>query len=233
MLLASLLALTVVVTPSAAPDSPDDVRFVQDEFGDAPPPPPPPGLEEPGDAPPPPPPSAGAPRVEKREKKSSKKAPSEDGDGEPTFFEKYFPLSLSDELHPELDDNVWVFWLVQVLPVFVAPQAWVTPMMLDGEAPDDYVTDAIIVYLTHLVPHACLYAATLPCLIIPWVNFCAIGCIVLNGVACVGNFAYLMPVAFANRMNDGYVPGGTPPKRGSEWLDAPRRDDALASAMPY
>lgn len=237
MLLASLLALTVVVMPSEAPASPDDVRFVQDEFGDAPPPPPPPGLEEPDEAVPPPPPPSGGPSVEKSEKsekkKRSKKAPSEEGADEPDFIEKYFPFALSDDLHPELEDSVWAFWLVQVLPVFVAPQAWVTPMIFDGEPPEDYVMDAIIIYVTHLAPHACLYAATLPCLIIPWVNICGGLCLLANGVACVANFAYLMPVAFANRMNDGYVPAGTDKKRGSEWLDEPRRDDALASAMAY
>lgn len=239
MLLASLLTISVLVVPAAAPAASEgETRFAQDDLEDLPPPPPPPAIDE-GDAPPPPPSLQDAPkskRGQKQKKKANERAIDEDGEQGPSFIEKYFPLQLDENLHPAIEEKVWIFWVAQLFPFMVVPSAWLPPIVLDGEEPDDYLTDALIIYATHLLPHLCLYAAPIGCLVIPYLNIIALPCVGLcwlaNGVTCVANYWYLMPVAFANRMNDGFIAEDPALEKGG-WLEVPR-DDALASAaMPY
>ncbi len=245
MLLVSFVALSVLAGPAdrlpeiAPPSSSAQARLAQDEFGD-PPPPPPPVAEDLEAAPPPPPPpldleEPAAPPAPAKKKRPSRGDDDEGGadDGDPGFFEKYFPFTLDEPLHPAIDESLWAFWLVQIVPVVVAPQAWLTPMLIEGEPPEDYVVDALIIYFTHLLPHVCLYGAALPCLVIPYVNILALpcigGCFLINSLACAANAWYLMPVAFANRLNDGFVGDEGSAADATGWLEGGQeRDLAMA-----
>lgn len=244
MLLGTLIALTVVAMPAdASPaygSTSGDVRFTQDEFGD--PPPPPPAIEQGPDVsePAPPPPAideAGPPPRSDDDDEGDEG--SDEEDGELGFVERYFPFSLTKDMHPAVEDIIWSFWVANFIPVIPFPQIWLPMVALEGDVPSDYLLDAIIVYALHIAPHLALLVVGLPLLVlgaIPYVGWflilpCALACNGANLIGLVVNAWYLLPVALANTMDRDLKAEIAAGERDA-WLHR-RRDDAVAAAMPY
>lgn len=236
MWVVSLFALSVMVAPAEVPAGPSDVRLVQDDdFGDPPPPPPPAIEDELDDAPPLPPPTSGSER--QREPKRSPRAAAPASDEEPGFFDQYFPFALSDDLHPAVDDIIWSFWVANLVPIVPFAQIWLPVVLLEPDTPDGYLVDAIIVYASHLAPHAVLFAIGFPLLIlgaVPYIGWfvflpCGLLCNGLNFAGLLANAWYLMPVAFANNLSRRLkIEDGEIASR-NEWLER-RREQDLAMA---
>lgn len=65
-------------------------------------------------------------------------------------LERYFPTTLDEELHPEVEAALWTFFLGGVLPIPFG--AMLVPFVLLPDLPRQYLVDSIIAYLVHAVP---------------------------------------------------------------------------------
>lgn len=241
MWVVSLFALSVMVAPAEVPAAPSDVRLAQsDDFGDPPPPPPPALEDELDDAPPPPPLPTTPQRERQRKQERSPQAAGPADDEEPGVFDQYFPFTLSDDLHPAVDDILWSFWVANLIPCVPFPQIWLPLVVLDGDMPDNYLVDAIIVYASHLAPHFAVSVLNIGALFvsaalsfIPIIGIpCALanaGCAIANCLTILPNIWWLMPVAFANNLSRDLKleEGGV--VDANEWLER-RREVDLAMA---
>ena len=75
---------------------------------------------------------------------------------EPGFWsdvvEKFVPLSLTDPLATEVDDNLWSFFVGGVLGG-IGGQAWLPLLFFDVDAPKGYGLDALQIWAAHTLPH--------------------------------------------------------------------------------
>jgi hypothetical protein len=119
--------------------------------------------------------------------------------GEASFIDIYFPLMPDENLHPEIDSNLVVLWIVHAfLGILVGP-LWIPKMLTKLEPDDAYQEEALINWLIH----AAIFAVGL-------VTSYVFGLgLVINAV----NLIWLFPVATINSFNR-HVKGGGGGKKG-------------------
>lgn len=142
-------------------------------------------------------------------KEAKAKAKAKAGEAEEVgFFEKYYPLAMDDELHPDLEDN-WVWFFVAGALAEVGGHIWVPMLAADLDFPDGYLEDALFILAAKAAPHVALFALFLPAtalFIIPPVGFVAfiiawgLNAFVNIPTALVDIF-YFAPVALVNAYN--------------------------------
>jgi hypothetical protein len=117
------------------------------------------------------------------------------------FFDKYFPFGLDEELHPDVDKNVVVIWLLMAFFGTYAGPLWIPKVLTGLDTDEEYTTEALINWLVHMA------------MVVVSVPF--VYCIGLGIVFILVNEFYLFPVATINSFNrhvdDG---GGKKKKRG-------------------
>jgi hypothetical protein len=138
-------------------------------------------------------------------------------DGDPLedvgFVERYAPLTMDDDLVPELEDD-WVWFVVGGLFATTGGHLWV-PLLAqrifneDSDIPDGYFPAALKIVGVHMVPHMLVFFATFcafPMMIFPPLGFAwFIGFWLINvfvnipSLAC--NSLWLTPVALVNEYN--------------------------------
>lgn len=73
-----------------------------------------------------------------------------DEDAGPGVIERFFPTDLDEDLHPAVEEDLWMFFAAGVAPI---PFGGVfLPMLMIRDMPKDYVGEGIISYLVHLLP---------------------------------------------------------------------------------
>lgn len=117
-------------------------------------------------------------------------------DGDRDFIATYFPFTLPDNLHPALEEDLVVLWLVHAILGWAAGPLWIPSAIAKVDTGDDYQTEAIINWLIHTIPLVANAIAYVP--IVGWAIF------VLN---CVQYF-YLYPVATFSQVTYHATGGG-------------------------
>jgi len=138
------------------------------------------------------------------------------------FISTYFPFTVPENLHPELEDNLAVVWIVHALLGLVVGPLWIPTALTDIELGDDYQSEALINWLIHGI----MFVATYVLLVIPvigWIAFVAVH---------IGNLGYLFPLATISIANHHASGGGgkRKKKRRSAHLDLPGMSEAAAGA---
>jgi hypothetical protein len=113
--------------------------------------------------------------------------------GELSFIDLYFPLVPDDNLHPEIDSNLVVFWIVHVFLGVLAGPLWIPKAITKLEPDDSYQDEALINWIIH----AAIFAVGV---VTSWAW--GLG-LVINAV----NLIWLFPVATINSFNR-HVKGG-------------------------
>lgn len=135
------------------------------------------------------------------------------------FFDKYFPFGLDEDLHPDLDKNLVVVWILMAMFGSYAGPLWIPKVLTSLETDEEYTTEALINWLIHMA----MFVVSIP----------FIYCFLLGAVAIVVNEFYLFPVATINSFNRHVVDGGGKKKKGgrSAKLELPGMP-TLASDLP-
>lgn len=121
----------------------------------------------------------------------------------PAVLERYAPIVLESERHPEVDERLGMFFLGGLLPF---GQVYL-PLIDGGEYGDGYLVDAGLIALVHLLPHVFLFAliVSTPLVVIPFVGWILVAMVyavqVANILAFLVNNFYCTPVAVANEAN--------------------------------
>jgi hypothetical protein len=118
-----------------------------------------------------------------------------------SFIDKYIPFSLDDELHPDLDKNLVVVWVLMIFFGGYAGPLWIPKVITNLDTDPDYTSEALINWLVHLG--------------ISIVSIPLIYCIGAGIVLSLTNTFYLFPVATINSFNRHIDDGGKKKKRGS------------------
>jgi len=135
------------------------------------------------------------------------------------FFDKYIPFGLDEELHPDLDKNIAVVWILMVFFGAYAGPLWIPKVLTGLDTDADYTSEALINWLVHM---------GMLVLSVPFIY-----CIGLGLVFMAVNEFYLFPVATINSFNRHIDDGGKKKKRGgsSAVRDLPGMP-TLASSEP-
>lgn len=73
-----------------------------------------------------------------------------DDDAGPGVIERFFPTDLDEDLHPAVEEDLWIFFAGGMVPI---PFGGVLlPMLTMRDLPKEYVGEGIISYLVHLLP---------------------------------------------------------------------------------
>lgn len=163
--------------------------------------------------------------VEAHQKTSAPRVVLTASDDERSFFDKHFPFTLDEELHPDVDQNLVAMYIVFLLAgEFVGP-LWIPKLFVDLDPGPDYTSDALIDWLIH--------TGITVLSVFPGTYLCGTGLI----GALIWAF-YLNPVAYINMFNHHVIAengmgGGGKKKRRKK---SRRRDrDALLDlpSMPH
>jgi len=109
------------------------------------------------------------------------------------FIDKYYPFVLADNLHPEIEDNLVVVWLLSALLWEFAGALWIPKAMVGLDVDDEFMSEALVGWLIHLVPLALTFTG-----ILSW----------LGAIYWIAASAYLSPVHIINTYNRHIVGGG-------------------------
>jgi len=117
------------------------------------------------------------------------------------FFGKYFPFGLDEELHPDLDKNLVVVWILMAMFGSYAGPLWIPKVLTSLQTDEEYTTEALINWLIH----GAMYVVSFP----------FIYCFGLGLVFMAVNAFYLFPVATINSFNRHIEDdGGSRKKKG-------------------
>lgn len=73
-------------------------------------------------------------------------------DEELGFFDQYYPFTLSDNLHPEIEDNMVVIWIISALVWEFAGALWIPKVLVGLDTDEEFTSDALIGWLIHAAP---------------------------------------------------------------------------------
>jgi len=118
---------------------------------------------------------------------------------EASFIDLYFPLFPDENLHPDLDKDLVVVWIVHVFLGLLVGPLWIPKMLTKLEPDEEYQTEALINWLIHCA----IFAVGLVTSYIFGIG------LVINAV----NLVWLFPIATINSFNR-HVKGGGGGKKG-------------------
>lgn len=166
---------------------------------------------------------------------------------EPGFLETTWPLWLDDDFDPLVSKGLWTFWLGGCIPVVPFGNIWLPIVVIDAPLDmGEYLLDAIIIEIVHLVPHLLVIPAAFVLIFAGAIagvasgggglnlplflgGFAAgYGLLALNGICLAVNWLWCVPVATANAYNRAVAAERASFRRRAEIAPVPRGDVAMA-----
>jgi hypothetical protein len=123
-------------------------------------------------------------------------------DDEISYFDRFSPFSIDNDLDPLVDDNLFLFFASGLL-FCVAGNVWL-PALLVGDPPDGYWSDAWVSWLLHVVGLVVVGIALSGASVILQPLSAAVGPLMV--VFILVNAFYLLPTATINAYNRGLKP---------------------------